>query len=90
MKKMNDNTEADVGKISPEDIPTPQHSFEIAKKCIRNACPEDEHDWAELRREDGGFYHWRECRECGIADVTAFAVGQDVDTPHIEEWNNGR
>lgn len=67
---MNDNTEADVGKISPEDIPTPQHSFEIAKKRIRNACPEDEHDWAELRSEDDGFYHWHKCRECGISDVT--------------------
>jgi hypothetical protein len=51
-----------------------------AKRCIRNACAANEHDWVELTGFEETAY-WRECRECGIADVTAQALGQDVETP---------
>ncbi len=38
----------------------------------------------ETSTEEPTHRYWRECRRCGIADVTAKAIGQDVETPHTE------
>jgi hypothetical protein len=32
--------------------------------------------------------YWRECKTCGIADVTATALGQDVQTPNDDREAN--
>jgi hypothetical protein len=74
----------DVDTFDGGEIPHPPHSWETAKRCIRNACAANEHDWVELTGFEETAY-WRECRECGIADVTAQALGQDVETPNAKE-----
>lgn len=74
--------DADVEALDPREIPIPAHSWETAKRVIREACPADEHDWAELTGVEDQPAYWRECRDCGIADVTAQALGQDVETPN--------
>ena len=81
--------DVDVDALDAREIPHPQHPWHVAKRCIRNACPADEHDWRELTGLDPTGY-WRECRTCGMADVTAKAVGQDVETPNdYREDRNG-
>lgn len=74
---------ADVSSLDTREVPHPPHSWEIAKRCIRSACSADDHDWVALTGAEPTAY-WRECRKCGIADVTAAAVGQDVETPNVE------
>jgi hypothetical protein len=76
--------DVDVSDLDPRDIPVPHHSWSTAKRVIREACTAGEHDWAELAGLDEPA-HWRECEQCGIADVTAAAVGQDVGTPLAED-----
>ena len=71
-------------KLDPRRIPHPGHSLETAKRCIHESCDPDEYDWVELTGFSEPAY-WRECKKCGIADVTARAVGQDVATPNIGE-----
>ena len=73
----------DTETLDAREVPHPPHSWETAKRCIQNACAADEHDWVELTGLDEPA-SWRECRVCGIADVTAKAVGQDVETPNID------
>lgn len=68
----------DVTKLNPREVPTPAHSWETAKRAIREACSAEEHSWIEFTT------YWWECRECGIADTTA-AVGQDVETPNADK-----
>ena len=74
-------SDVDPETLDAREVPHPSHSWETAKRCIRTACAADEHDWAELKGLDESAY-WRECRVCGIADVTAKAVGQGVETPN--------
>ena len=71
-------------EFAPGELPHPGHSLETAKRCIRQGCGPDEHDWVELTGFSEPAY-WRECKKSGIADVTAAAVGQDVPTPNIDE-----
>ena len=71
-----DGIDVNVGMLDPREVPVPGHSWEIAKRVIREACAAEEHSWIELTT------HWRECRDCGIADVTAQALGQNVETPY--------
>ena len=73
-----------MSKSDTSEIPHPGHSLETAKRCIHESCDPDEHDWVELTGFSEPAY-WRECKKCGIADVTARAVGQDVATPNIDE-----
>lgn len=78
----NSAIDVDPDGLDAGEIPHPSHSLETAKRCIREACPADEHDWVELSGASNAY--WRECRDCGIADVTAAAVGQDVETPNVD------
>jgi hypothetical protein len=66
--------------LTPYDIRCPLHPQPIARDRIADGrlCPADYHDWVEL---DG--YDWRECRDCGLADVTCADIGQSVDTPNV-------
>ena len=73
-----------MSEFAPGELPHPGHSLETAKRCIRESCDTDEHDWVELTGFDEPAY-WRECENCGIADVTAAAVGQDGATPNADE-----
>ena len=73
--------DVDVTVLDPREIPNPAHVRVTAKRCIRQACAANEHDWADLI-VDGETAYWRECRTCGIADVTAGALGQGVETPN--------
>lgn len=75
--------DVDVNALDPRKVPNPVHSWATAKRCIQQACPAREHDWINLTI-GGETAYWRECRTCGIADVTAAAVGQDVETPHTD------
>ena len=70
--------------MNARNIPHPPHSWSVAKRCIAESCGLDEHDWIELTG-GGEPAYWRECRDCGIADVTAAAVGQDVETPYARD-----
>lgn len=47
-------------------------------------CGADSHEFVEL---DG--YYWRECRRCGLADVTLADLGQPVQTPNAEATKRG-
>jgi hypothetical protein len=76
--------DVDVDALDGSEVPHPQHSWATAKRCIRNACATNEHDWVELTGFEETAY-WRECRTCGIADVTAKAVGQNVETPNANQ-----
>ena len=81
---MSDNgIEVDVDALDAREIPHPPHPWDVAKRCIQKACTADEHDWVDLTGLDEPAY-WRECRVCGIADMTAAAVGQDVETPNAD------
>ena len=73
--------DVDVAALDEDEVPTPAQPWEVAKRCIREACPADGHDWVDLTGLDPTGY-WRECRTCGIADVTAQALGQGVETPN--------
>ena len=73
-----------MSEFAPEELPHPGHSLEVAKRCICESCDPDEHDWVELTGPDEPAY-WRECRYCGIGDVTAAAVGQNIAMPNIGE-----
>jgi hypothetical protein len=77
-----DGIDVDVTALDAREVPIPPHSWATAKRCIRTACDADEHDWVELTGVEDPPAYWRECRNCGIADVTAAAVGQNVETPH--------
>lgn len=79
--------DVDVDALDGGEIPHPPHSWATAKRCIRNACAVGEHDWVELTGLDELAY-WRECRECGLADVTAQALGQRVETPYAGQQEN--
>lgn len=74
--------DADVVALNPREIPNPAHSWETAKRSIRNACPATEHDWVKLIDLNEPAY-WRECRQCGLTDVTAAALGQEVETLNV-------
>lgn len=65
----------------PYDIRCPAHPLSVARDTIESGdiCRSDEHDWIEL---DG--YYWRECRQCGLADVTVADIGQSVKTPNTD------
>ena len=52
------DVDIDVDALDPREIPNPAHSWETAKRCIRNACPAAEHDWVELTGLDETVY-WR-------------------------------
>ena len=80
--------DVDVKSLDAREVPHPQHSWETAKRCIRTACDAGEHDWAELTGVEDPPAYWRECRICGIADVTVAAVGQDGETPHANRQNS--
>lgn len=71
--------DVDPDTLDEDDVPVPHHPWSTAKRCIREACPAGEHEWVELTGT-GRTIYWRECRKCGIADVTAEALGQDVET----------
>ena len=43
-----EGADASPEKLAAGRIPHPAHSFETAKRCIRQACGPDEHDWVEL------------------------------------------
>lgn len=77
--------DVDVNALDAREVPHPPHSWDVAKRCIRTACDAGDHDWVELTGVDDPPAYWRECRTCGIADVTAAAVGQDVETPHADQ-----
>ncbi len=76
--------DVDVDVLDVREVPVPHHSWETAKRVIRKACAADEHDWTELTGVGDPPAYWRECRTCRIADVTAKALGQDVETPHAD------
>jgi hypothetical protein len=78
--------DVDVDELDAREVPVPHHSWSTAQRVIREACAADEHDWAELTGLDEPAY-WRECKTCGIADVTAAALGQDVETPNADPRN---
>lgn len=71
---------------APYDIRCPPHSIAHAREIIATGrlCDAGDHDWIELDGE-----YWRECRACGIADVTAADVGQSIATPHAG-WQRRR
>ena len=71
-----DGIDVDVDALDPREVPAPAHSWETAKRAIREACAAEEHSWIDLTT------YWRECCNCGIADVTVAAVGQNVETPN--------
>ena len=71
-----DGIDVDVDALDPREAPVPAHEWDVAKRVIREACTAEEHSWIKTTT------YWRECRDCGIADVTAQAFGQDVDTPN--------
>ena len=84
--------DADVDELDAREVPVPHHSWSTAQRVISEACAADEHDWAELTGLDEPAF-WRECKTCGIADVTAAALGQDAETPHTDQhgpdkWEN--
>jgi hypothetical protein len=79
----NSGIDVDVDALDAREVPVPHHSWETAKRVIQKACNADEHDWVELTGLDPTGY-WRECHTCGIADVTAAALGQDVETPNAD------
>jgi hypothetical protein len=81
----NSALDIDVDALDRREVPHPQHSWATAKRCIQEACDANEHDWVELTDSTGKTFHWRECRVCGIADVTAKAVRQNVKTPNTKE-----
>ena len=84
-----DGINVDVESLDAREVPAPHHSWETAKRVIREACPADDHNWVELTGLNPTGY-WRECRTCGIADVTAQALDQDVETPNdYREDRNG-
>lgn len=68
-------------RLARGDIRCPPHPVSIALDAILSGsmCRPDGHDWVEL---DG--YYWRECRRCGLADVTVSDFGQPVDTPNAD------
>lgn len=61
-------------------IRCPGHPPRIARERIESGriCGPHKHDWVELRR-----YYWRECRTCGLNDVTCKDIGQPVETPNV-------
>ena len=59
-----------VDSLDEDEVPNPAQPWEVARRCIRTACAADEHDWVGLMGLSPTGY-WRECRTCGIADVTA-------------------
>lgn len=67
---------------APYDIRCPPHPHARAREIIAGGrlCDPGDHDWIEL--VDG--YYWQECRACGIADVTAADIGQNIVTPNAE------
>ena len=69
------------------EIPHPPHPWEVAKRCIQKTCVADEHEWVKLTGLPKTAY-WRECPVCGMTDVTAQTVGQDVET--LETMDRGR
>lgn len=60
------------------NIRCPPHSPMVAFERIISGriCRPDGHEWVDL---DG--YYWRECRKCGLADVTVADFGQPIETP---------
>lgn len=64
------------------DVRVPGHSFDVARERIASGriCAPSEHDWIELRSA-----YWRECRSCGLADVTVADLGQPVETPNVDD-----
>jgi hypothetical protein len=85
----NSGIDVDVDALDAREVPIPPHSWATAKRCIRTACDAGEHDWVELTGVEDPPAYWRECRDCGIADVTAAAVGQDVETPNADQQGAG-
>ena len=77
----------DVDGLDAREVPVPHHSWSTAQRVISEACAGSEHDWAELTGFDEPAY-WRECKDCGIADITAAALGQDVETPNDDREEN--
>lgn len=73
----------DVESLDVREIPHPQHPWDVAKRCIQKACGASEHEWVELTGAPNAY--WRECRVCRIADVTAKAFGQNVETPNADQ-----
>lgn len=67
-------------ELGPEDIRCPPHPLPIARARIESGavCEPERHEWIDL---DG--HYWRECRTCGLADVTVADLGQPVETPHV-------
>lgn len=67
---------------SPDEVRVPQHPRSITRARIADekVCREDEHRWRTLNGR-----YWRECTECGLADVTLADLGQNVETPYVSE-----
>lgn len=63
----------------PSRIRCPPHPLKVARDRVESGrvCPADEHEWIDL----SGRY-WRECRACGLSDVTVADLGQSVATPN--------
>ena len=80
--------DVDVESLDAREVPHPPHPWDVAKRCIQKACDAGEHDWAELTGVEDPPAYWRECRVCGIADVTAKAAGQDVETPNDDRGDS--
>lgn len=76
--------DVDVNALNAREVPVPHHPWSVAKRVIQEACAADEHDWIELTGAEDPQGYWRECRTCGIADVTAAALGQNVATPNAD------
>lgn len=76
---------------SPDVVRVPHHPRGITRDRIVEdvVCRESEHRWAACPG-----YYWRECRECGLADVTVADLGQTVETPYVSDHDrrkfNGR
>jgi hypothetical protein len=84
MMAENSGIDVDMNALDAREVPHPPHSWATAQRSIQTACDAGEHDWVELTGFEETRY-WRECRDCGIADVTAAAVGQDVATPNANQ-----
>ena len=66
-------------ETAADGIRCPAHPLTIARERIASGqvCEPDRHEWTELEG-----YYWRECRRCGLTDVTLADIGEPVETPN--------
>lgn len=66
-----------VESLDAREVPFPGQLWHVTKRCLKTACLPGEHDWIELTGWPDA--RWRECRRCGLNDVTWGAVYGELE-----------